>query len=277
MDNLTARQRELLERWLPEAEVVKDHSWDLIGTTVLELSHQGIPYIVKAGDKSDHHIARELRAHRLWLQPWTSQGRAPQLLHADDEAKLLLRQHLPGELVEGSPHEHVPDTYHQAGILLARLHSQFGIEDTEFEAQANQKTLAWLDKPHRIAPDIVARLRTEVESWPSAPMIVVPTHGDWQPRNWLIHDGVVSVIDFGRADLRPAVTDFARLAAQQFRMHPELEAALIDGYGGDPREPDRWRRTRIREAVGTAAWAYQVASEPFERQGHRMIAEALGD
>ena len=34
---------------------------------------------------------------------------------------------------------------------------------------------------------------------------------------------------------------------------------------------------RIVEAVGTAAWAYQVGDEEFEAQGHRMIATLLGE
>lgn len=102
----------------------------------------------------------------------------------------------------------------------------------------------------------------------------MPTHGDWQPRNWLVHDDVVCVIDFGRAALRPAATDFARLAVQDFRRDPSLEAAFLDGYGTDPREPGAWRRNQVREAIGTAVWAYRVGDEQFEAQGHRMI-EAL--
>ena len=105
--------------------------------------------------------------------------------------------------------------------------------------------------------------------------MLVPTHGDWQPRNWLVHDGVVSVIDLGRADLRPAMTDLTRLAAQDFRRDPRLEAAFLEGYGSDPREPSAWHRTRLREAVGTAVWAHQVGDEAFEAQGHRMIEDAL--
>ncbi|MGW6199374.1 phosphotransferase family protein [Kribbella sp. NPDC055110] len=31
------------------------------------------------------------------------------------------------------------------------------------------------------------------------PATLVPTHGDWQPRNWLVDNGTVRVIDFGRA------------------------------------------------------------------------------
>ncbi|GAA3092907.1 hypothetical protein GCM10010464_65660 [Pseudonocardia yunnanensis] len=276
-DQLTQRQRELLHEWLPGAAVVQDHSWGLVGTTVLELVHRGARYVAKAGDGKDHHLARELRAHRDWLGPWTSRGRAPQLVHADSEAKLLVTRYLPGELVEGSEYEFRPDIYRQAGELLARSHEQVAIEGEEFEAREKAKSLAWLDRPHRIAPDVVARLREVVESWPTPPVTLVPTHGDWQPRNWLVHEGVVSVIDFGRAGLRPALTDFARLAVQQFRTDPALESAFLDGYGSDPREAAGWRRNRVREAIGTAVWACQVGDELFEQQGHRMIAEALAD
>ena len=87
----------------------------------------------------------------------------------------------------------------------------------------------------------------------------------------------MSVIDFGRADLRPALSDFGRLAAQEFRRDPALEAAFLEGYGPDPREPGAWQRSRVREAIGTACWAFQVGDEAFEAQGHRMIAESLAD
>ena len=85
----------------------------------------------------------------------------------------------------------------------------------------------------------------------------------------------MSVIDFGRADLRPAMSDLARLAAQDFRRDPRLEAAFFEGYGPDPREPHAWHRLCLSEAIGTAAWAYQVGDESFEAQGHRMIDDAL--
>ena len=35
------------------------------------------------------------------------------------------------------------------------------------------------------------------------------------------------------------------------------------------------RRSRVHEAIGTAAWTYRVGDEPFEAQGHRMISDAL--
>ncbi|WP_432935425.1 phosphotransferase [Kribbella sp. CA-253562] len=275
MTSLTARQRELLDQWLPEARIVRDLSWGLVGTTVLLLDHQGQRFVAKAGDEKDTHLARELQAHRDWLEPWTSINRAPELVHGDTDAKLLVTRYLPGELVEGTDHERRPETYRQAGHLLALLHEQFAIEDQDYEANEQVKSLDWLAKPHRIPPATVQKLRAEVESWPTPPSMLVPTHGDWQPRNWLIHEGTVSAIDFGRAGLRPVWMDFGRLAAQQFRLDPALEAAFLDGYGGDPRDPTAWHRLYVRDAISTTVWAYQVGAEAYEQQGHRMIAEVL--
>ena len=274
-DRLTSRQRELLAGWLPGHEVVADLGWGLVGTTVLRLRHRGQSYVAKAGDDADHHLTRELRAHREWLRPWTDVGRAPTLVHADGDAKLLVTRWLPGVLVEGSAAEGDPDAYRQAGQLLAAFHGQLAVVDDGFEVRARDKALDWLGKEHRIAPGVEQRLRAEVTSWPTPPATLVPTHGDWQPRNWLVHEGVVSVIDLGRADLRPALTDLSRLAVQQFRDDPTLEQAFLEGYGAEPREPDAWHRAQVREAIATAVWAHLVGDETFEAQGHQMIAEAL--
>ncbi|GLY29368.1 hypothetical protein Kisp02_27330 [Kineosporia sp. NBRC 101731] len=65
------------------------------------------------------------------------------------------------------------------------------------------------------------------------------------------------------------------MSAQQFRGRPELEVAFFEGYGERPGDVGAWERLRVREAIGTAAWAHQVGDEGFERQGLRMIAEAL--
>lgn len=279
LENLTSAQLELLSLWLPTMELAADHSWGLVDTTVLEVVSGADRFIVKAAGDSDHHLEREIRAHRRWLEPWTSAGRAPDLVHADLDAKIIVTRYQPGRLVLGSEAAEQPDTYRQAGELLAQLHRQPGasVVDDNYEQRVNARSLAWLDQSHRIAPLVEERLRALVTSWPTGPATLVPTHGDWQPRNWLIEDGLVSVIDFGRADLRPASTDLARLAAQEFRRAPDLEAAFFEGYGSDPRDPESWHRMQVREAIGTAAWAFQVGDEGFEAQGHRMIAEALGD
>ncbi|MDP3711601.1 MAG: aminoglycoside phosphotransferase family protein [Mycobacteriales bacterium] len=272
---LDERQRKLLQSWVPGATVVRDHSWGLVGTTVLEVLHEGRRLLVKAGDAADHHLAREIAAHREWLEPWTRQGRAAALVAADTDAKLLLRDFLEGHPVQGSAQEWDVDVHHQAGRLLRDFHRQRSHTDEHYEARQDAKALRWLEAPHGIDADSVTRLRAEITSWPAGPANVVPTHGDWQPRNWLVHCGEVRVIDLGRAELRPAHTDFVRLAAQQFRGHPEQETAFLDGYGSDPRDPADWRRTLVREAIGTAVWAHQVGDRPFEEQGLRMISDVL--
>ena len=276
---LDQRQLELVDGWLPGAAIEHDYSWGLVGTTVLQVGGvDGTRYIVKAGDAHDRHIVRELAAHRQWLADWVSTGHAPRLVHGDEEARLIVTEYLPGQLVEGTDSEWQLDTYHQSGDLLARFHAQYGeLDDGAYESRQKAKTVAWLGRPHRIDDAAAAILSAEVESWPVPPSLVVPTHGDWQPRNWLIHDRRVSVIDFGRADLRPPHTDFGRLAVQQFRTMPALESAFLDGYGSDPRRTEAWRRLRIHDAISTAAWAHQVGDESYERQGLRMVADVLSE
>ncbi len=274
-DKLTPVQRRLLGEWLPDAVVERDHSWGLVETTVLEVTDGEARLIVKAGGVDDHHIEREVRAHLDWLRPLTSIGRAPLLRHCDVGAKLLVTHYLPGAIVQGTERADDPRTHLQAGQLLARLHGQPGVTDGDYERRENLRTLAWLDQEHQIAAQTEVQLRAEIGSWPTPPATLVPTHGDWQPRNWLVHNDSVSIIDFGRAALRPAMSDFARLAAQDFAREPSLESAFLDGYGSEPREPAAWYRVRVREAVGTAVWAYQVGDTAFEAQGHAMIADVL--
>jgi aminoglycoside/choline kinase family phosphotransferase len=277
LDVLSATQRRLVEERLPGVVVVRDHSWGQVQTTVLEVVADGERYVVKAGGSSDHHIARELRAHAEWLAPWVSRGRAPELVLGDSEAKLVITRFLPGRLVLGDAAQCRPETFRQAGELLALLHGQLVEVDAEHEQRENDRLLGFLERPHRIAPEVVSRVRAIAAGWSTYSVEVVPTHGDWQPRNWLVHQDVVSVIDFGRAALRPAATDLIRLEAQDFRSDPtgDRAAAFVDGYGADPREAETFRRAQLREGVGTAVWAYDVGDEPFEAQGHRMIAEAL--
>ena len=132
------------------------------------------------------------------------------------------------------------------------------------------------DAPEAVAETIALASATplagcSIEDWSGGPADLVPTHGDWQPRNWLVDDGTVRVIDFGRADLRPRQEDFLRLARQDFARDSRLEQAFLDGYGDDPREPAAWRRAQVAEAVATAVWSYGVGDTAFEQSGHRQL------
>lgn len=274
---LASRQRELIEAWLSGIEVEADMSWGLVDTTVLRARVGEQIVVIKAGGASDHHIGREIRAHREWTEPWVQRGRAARMLHADVDAKILVTEYLPGTLVQGTAAAAEMDTYVQAGELLRACHAQAAIEDPDYEPRINAKALAWLDGPHRIAPEAAQALQAMIRSWPPVTVTCVPTHGDWQGRNWLLDDGVLRVIDLGRAGLRPAAEDFERLAIQEFVWHPGAEEAFLSGYGRDPREPEAWFRGRARAAIGTACWAYRIGDPDFEAQGHQMIADILAE
>lgn len=275
LSTLTDTQRDLLLQWLPDLHVVRDHSWGLVDNVVLEVESQGQRFVVKADGETNHHIARELDAHEQWLAPWVALGRAPRLVAGDRSAKIVVTEYLPGHLVLGSDAQRNPDTFRQAGELLAILHGQPAVIDASYEARENAKILQNLDKEHRISPELETELRGIVTRWPDEPVALVPTHGDWQPRNWLVHDGRISVIDFGRAALRSVLADWTRLEARDFREDPAREAAFVEGYGADPRESGAWFRERLREAINTAVWAHLIGDEPFEEQGHEMIVRAL--
>ncbi|MFK4837088.1 phosphotransferase [Microbacterium sp. ZW T2_14] len=285
---LSALQRARLDAWLPGAEVVADLSWNLVETVVLRVRHAGRELIVKAAGDGDHHLGRELEAHEGgFVSVWQESGSAAHLLHADRAARVLVLEWLPGELAYRTPAGVDPEVHRRAGQLLGVFHAQAARPSEGTDAAATARALRWLDSPHAIGPAVEARLRLALDALPPVEVDLVPTHGDWQPRNWLVDGGTVRVIDFGRFAFRPAATDFVRLAAQEWREHPDCETAFFDGYGGDPRlgsdgsergsGRSHWLLLRLREAIGTACWAHQVGDAEFEAQGHRMIAEALAE
>ncbi|MGN5237173.1 phosphotransferase [Rhodococcus sp. SJ-3] len=276
LDRLTQSQQATLRGRLPQFDVVADMSWNLVETTVLRIATPEGRFVVKAGGAADHHIAREIRAHETWTGQWVATGHAVRMVHSDRDAKLVVTEFLPGRLVQDDAAMSSLDTYAQAGRILAAFHAQESVEDDGYERRANDKSLRWLAAPHRIEPDVAERLRAMIRAWPTPAATLVPTHGDWHSRNWIIDDGTVRVIDFGRADRRPAIEDFDRLAAREFVRIPGAEVAFLGGYGTDPREPNAWFRQRIRAAIGNAVWAFQVGDEAFEAEGHHMIAQLLG-
>jgi len=274
-NRLSSLQAGLVEAWLPGVRLVGDLSWDLIDTAVLKVESGQRRYIVKAGGPANHHIEREISAHQSWVQVLSRQNRAPKLIHADRSANVLVSEYLEGCLVEGTEAEYAAETYVQAGALLRAFHHQAVRSDPDYEAAATAKALAWLGEPHRIEDSAAEKARAILGSYEPKAVDVVPTHGDWQPRNWLVDGNEVGVIDFGRFEFRPAASDFCRLAVQQWRTDPQLEPAFFAGYGSDPRASQLWNVIQLREAVSTAVWAHQVGDHGFERQGHQMLHDAL--
>lgn len=274
-DLLSPEQRTFAEDVLGTPALVSDMSWGQVDTKVLHVRARDREFVVKAAGPANHHIGREIAAHESVTAGLGHLDRCAEFVAADRASNALIVTYQPGELVEGTDAEFDPDVHEQAGRTLGALHRLGGHPDDEYERRATAKSFAWLERPHLIEPEALEAARSILEAYRPAPVTVVPTHGDWQPRNWLVDRGRLRVIDFGRFDHRPAESDFLRLAAQQWRKEPELEGAFLAGYGADPRDHEVWPMDRLREAIGTAVWAYQVGDEAFEAQGHRMIVDAL--
>ena len=272
---LDERQRAVVAARLRGPALVADMSWGLVDTRVLHVRAGGADYVVKAGGAGNHHIGREIDAHETAVAALRGVGRCSRLVAADRGAGLLITTYLSGRLAEGTPAAHDPAVHAQAGALLRLLHDAGSRADDAVHAALTTRALARLDEPHRLSEETAERARGILSRSRPGRMTVVPTHGDWQPRNWLWDGELLRAIDFGRFDHRPAASDLVRLSAQQWRGRPDLEAAFLDGYGGDPRDASSWPVLLLCEAVGTAVWAYQVGDEPFESQGHRMVADAL--
>ncbi|MEU6135191.1 aminoglycoside phosphotransferase family protein [Nocardioides sp. NPDC047086] len=269
LDTLTPTQRDLLDQWLPGAEVVADRSaLHRAGTTALVLSAGEDRFLVKTTTEGVRHIDRELAAHRSWLAPWTDTGRAPSLVEADLDARIIVMTHLDGEPASTSAAIHDPEIYRQAGELLATFHGQAAVEDEDYEPELDERALASLDSAG-LEADLTERLLTEITSWPTPTTVLVPTHGDWQPTSWVADAGTLRVIDSGRFGFRPALYDLSRLSAQDFVRNDTFEKAFFAGYGSDPREPEAWHRLQVRDAISVAAWAH--------RTGHAEVAALSKD
>lgn len=286
MTGPTIEQRRWLTSVLGHHEIVEDLSWPGSPSSVWSVadsSNRSFVVKVSAGAMK-HHIAREIDAHETVVPSLAATEDAQPFVAASRDLGMLVVGRLPGELVAETDAATDPRTHHDAGALLVRIH---GAErpvpetnwrtDHRYEAVQNEQIRRWLAATHRIPLDRQRAVEAVLDRQEHRPVTVVPTHGDWQPRNWLIdaRSGRVRVIDFGRFAWRPAQTDLVRCWSNEWRDRPELEAAHLDGYGGDPRD-DTWPLECLRQAVSTAAWAHQMGDEAFEQHGLDMIDRVLG-
>src|SRR5665213_3587843 len=228
MTVLTSQQTRLLESWLGSWEAIDDYSWPLQDTLVLHVRGQAGEHIIKASQTS-HHIAREIEAYQKVLSGITAP--IPQLQHADIDAGVLVTSFLPGILVLDSPGEWSPDVYRQAGEILAEIQVPQGISSRYLDELLSGVEILMVDANGLIPQSQLEALSIELGKFQSYPIQLHFTHGDYQPRNWLTNDGMLSVIDFGRGAQRSCVSDLVRLQNQQFLDNPELADAFMEGWG----------------------------------------------
>ncbi|PNI07059.1 aminoglycoside phosphotransferase [Arthrobacter sp. AFG7.2] len=272
---VTDEQNLLLKSWLGPFRVVKDYSWPLQDTCVLHvITPAGGSFVVKASTTS-HHIRREIGALQGGLPGL--HGKAPVLRHGSVGAGVLVTEFLPGSSVERSPAEHDPDTYRQAGALLAKLHRPAGTSGDYARKIARQTELLIRSARGLLGGDTLARAAKELARLELRPVQLVTTHGDYQPRNWLDDQGRIKVIDFGRADARPWMHDLVRLTHQQFVGQPALEEAFYSGFGKrlQRSEASVWQLENLNQALGTVVWAHKIGDAAFERSGVQRVERTL--
>lgn len=256
-------------RVLGPCELVRDCSWDHHMSRVLRLRDQrGVEWMLKRHRDQDRYRA-EVTAYRQWVPALGD--RAPRLRSADDELHAIIMSVVPGQPAPW-PAEAVPWPDHQrrkaemalqrdAGAALRLLHEA-------------QPPLPWpglgaakaaeLDKLAPEASALLSRLelsfaRSEVAALGAVTSaVLVPCHRDYTPRNWLVSDGTVRVIDFEWARLDAAPADLARLDLGVWDGRPDLREAFLDGYG----QLDDASRAVLRGCAAlTAVWLIIKARE----------------
>ncbi|MGJ9453709.1 aminoglycoside phosphotransferase family protein [Actinotignum sp. GS-2025c] len=250
----------------PDAARVRDLSWPERESTVLHLSGPGVSWILKTAGNTAYSVGREARA-RAWTGTLEARGTVARLLWYDDAAPLAILDYLPGCDVLGSPWELSPRVHYQAGAALALLHGAGARLDHGFAKGALTRTRARIAEIRALAPggalpaaspkgispadftggplpatspegippaafdEKLAEAEDFLASYQPGSVVVHPTHGDWQARNWLWDEpaGQLRVIDFGRFGWRPAAADFLELH-ELWQAHPELDEAAARGY-----------------------------------------------
>lgn len=195
MTVLTRRQTRLLESWLGPWETIEDYSWPLQDTLVLHVRGQAGDHVIKASQTS-HHIGREIEAYQNVLSG--IKAPIPRLQHADLDAGVPVTSFLPGELVLHSANELSPNVYRQAGEILAHIQVPPGMSSKYLDELLSRVKRLMVDASGLVPPSQLEALVNELGQFQSHPIQLHFTHGDYQPRNWLANDGMLSVIDFGR-------------------------------------------------------------------------------
>jgi tRNA A-37 threonylcarbamoyl transferase component Bud32 len=272
---LTRRHRLLLTSWLGDWSVLADYSWPLQDTAVLHIVSDSGEHIVKASESS-HHIQREINAHRTVLST-LDEVPVPRLQFADADAGVLVTEYLPGRLLLGAPEQDHADAFEQAGRILARLQLP-GSLSAEYMDDVAAQAIDLVQRAEEILDERSRRMLQErVAAVPRHPVRLHFTHGDYQPRNWLVHEGRIAVIDFGRGAQRSWVSDLVRLRSKDFHGRPELEAAFMRGMGRELDASDAavLELETMREAIGTVVWSHGIGDRDFEQHGRAMIRRLL--
>jgi Ser/Thr protein kinase RdoA (MazF antagonist) len=275
------------ERVLGPYELLADCSWGHRRSSVLRVRDKsGVIWFLKRHDDRARYRA-ELTAYRKWVGALG--GAAPRLHASDDLLQAMILSAAPGEAASWPATDVIGgvadrsaerDVQREAGTILRRLHeAQPALPWPDFAAVK-------IEQLDRLKPSAAALLRpreldragAEVAALADIPAPAqVPCHHDYTPRNWLVHNGALHVIDFEWCGLDARVADFARLHLGIWASRPDLQEAFLDGYGQELSPADHGILHGC--AVLTAVWllvkAHETRQPSFEEASRIALLRML--
>ena len=217
----------------------------------------------------------ERDAYTRWVP--ALRPRAPRLLSFDDGLQLLVLSALPGLRPEDWT---APDLQHQAGRLLRALHDAEDLGSWDDMVAAKCSKLDYWAARGRglVEARLVRGVRARLAPLDGIKAQRVPCHADFSPRNWLVADGHLGVIDFGDARGDVWVHDFGRLLLG-WRLGGDGRAALFDGYGRTPTVEDLelLRASYAVDLVWGIVWADEHDNTEFALNLRSLLESILED
>jgi Ser/Thr protein kinase RdoA (MazF antagonist) len=265
----------IARRLVGPCDVVADRSWADLGLSiVLEvMTADGTSLIVK----SHNDVFRnqlEAAAYRNWVA--SIADRAPALVGEDEGSQVLVLTKLDGRAPSG---ELPPSVYADAGAVLRQFHgSGEELVDPGWAAQRLSNLDSWIERmpPGLVDPEDVKWVREQAArllDLPPPPL--VPCHGDFQPRNWLVdRDGRVLVFDFEKARHDWWIHDIQRMWWKEWAGRPDLRDHFLAGYGRqlDETEVAGFRANSARGHLIQIIWATQHRDLTFADEGRTYLA-----
>ncbi len=229
----------------------------------------------------------ELAAYREWVP--ALQDAAPHLRAFDNSLQAVILSAAPGEAAPwpateafcpGTDRPADRDLHRAAGKVLRRLHdAQPALPWPDF-------AVAKIQQFYRLKPAAAGLLRRseldrageEVAALDGTPAPArVPCHHDYTPRNWLVHNRALCVIDFEWSGLDARVADLARLHLGIWDARPDLREAFLAGYGQDLSGADR--QILHACAVLTGVWllikAHDTRQPSFEDASRTALLRVI--
>jgi aminoglycoside phosphotransferase len=197
---------------------------------------------VQLGDEGRRSVA-VLRAARRGI---TQAGplRLPDAVGYLRDRHMALFSPAPGRPLHELPRDRLPEAMSALGTGLGVLHRQRAAGFPAFERLGPDRLIAAGDVLRRARPDLTSLVQSLVEALlvsAPAPGEQVLLHGDLHPKNVLVHDEGISLVDLDQAGTGPAAAELGAMLSRLWCPRPGDETpddtaaaaadALVASYG----------------------------------------------